>query len=653
MKKLLPFFYALLTVPIALKAQNEKLTVQPSLANKAIITSKSVSYTTHEDGFPNGGTNSIATKKHPFTYSTKTPLIVGYTWYDLQTNSAVGRRIVLHQDGTASFIWTVCDAGKPYTNRGTGWNYYDGTKLLLPSVTKRLEPVGATNRTGFAHTGGLLGNGKECVMAHKADPYDFMLGKNVSKGSAAWTFIPAGATLKGNLVPGFQSGGAKQALWGRIAIGGSDRNSIHLVAGYNPDDKTKIKGIIAPLVYSRSTDGGDSWDPQSILLPGYDSTRTIQGDAESHSIDANGDTVAIVIGGLGEDLALWKSTDNGDTWKKTYIDSNIFAPSIDIKGGPTDTVLSNDGSMSVVVDPAGKVHVAYAAERIIENGTKGDGKFGVLFADMALFYWNDVDKKKIEVPITLHMIDGKQNGGNGNGEYEIAKWTLSIDSAAGPSARYGNNALLNKPSIAVEGQNIFILFSLPTDGDSTADGQSYRDVWIIASKDGGTTWGNAQNITCTVGEEEAFACLAKRVNSNLHILYQWDLEPGVALQNFDKDGVNEMHYITVDKAKVLAGTAGCAVDGVYEHENSIFDVSTCYPNPATDVTHFDVSMKQNGTLTIEISNSIGQVVYTNSNKFSMGKHTLTVNTNPFTSGLYFYSIKSENAFVSGKMTLVK
>ena len=56
---------------------------------------------------------------------------LGNTYYDLQTNSSPGRRIVLHSDGTVSAVWTTSpDAGTGYPNRGSGYNHYDGTNWL-------------------------------------------------------------------------------------------------------------------------------------------------------------------------------------------------------------------------------------------------------------------------------------------------------------------------------------------------------------------------------------------------------------------------------------------------------------------------------------------------------------------------------------------
>ena len=276
-------------------------------------------------------------------------------------------------------------------------------------------------------------------------------------------------------------------------------------------------------------------------------------------------------------------------------------------------------------------------------------KGGYFPGDIDLVYWNDVAKQKVHIPVATADIDGTLNGGNGNGTYDIGAGTTQFSYTDGSMCAYGYEGLLNTPSIAVDGSNVYILFSLPRDADSTSNGQSFRDVWIVASADGGVTWGTIQNITCSLGEEEFYPSLAKRVdNTNLHVLFEWDMEPGSIVANSDPAGISEIHYIPVDKASVLAGTASCKLTGVNEQTTDAFSVVQNYPNPTSGATYFNVSMKQNANLQIIVYNNIGQTVYASSRNLSSGKHLLSVDAGSFASGLYFYTIKSGTSSVAGK-----
>ncbi len=69
--------------------------------------------------------------------------VVGKSFYDLQTNSTVGNRIVAYDDGTMGAVWTF-SGETAFTDRGTGYNYFDGSDWGdYPTV--RLED----DRTGW------------------------------------------------------------------------------------------------------------------------------------------------------------------------------------------------------------------------------------------------------------------------------------------------------------------------------------------------------------------------------------------------------------------------------------------------------------------------------------------------------------------------
>lgn len=643
MKKLLLISALILTGSCVVIAQSQ-LGVKSTVGYKGYPILKNIP--TNEAIFPSAAV-PINSKSHK-TPSTLGSRVVGYTCYELQSNCAAPRNIINHGDGSFSFAWTIDDAcAVNNVNRGTGYNYWNGTTLAVPGgATARLEPV----RTGFSQIAvlGTGGTAQEVVFAHNGPPYDFQMSTNGAIGSTTWTSANAGATTP---LPVSTTTSVTSGLWARIATGGTTNNTIHLINGYFDG---KDKGILTPNTYSRSTDGGASWSEQSVMMPGYDSTRVLSGSGEAYSIDAEGSTVAILYGGFGQDIALWKSTDDGATFTRTFVDSSYFAPSFDSIAAPGDTALTSDGAVSVVVAPNGTAHVAYSTT-IFFKDTAGTTYFSPGY--VGLIYWNDNAKTLVPIQITTNDIDTSANGGNDTDAWEVAQYTANINANAAPSppsARYGNRAFLTIPSIAVDGNNVFIVFSLVTDGDSTVDQQSYRDIWVVASQDGGVTFGPIQNVTCTQGEEEFFSSLAKKVDNNLHILYDLDTEPGTNIQNGDPIAASEIRYATIDKAKVLAGTASCSTAGlgVVEHGNSVFNVADNYPNPTSGLTYFDVTMKKSAAISMEIFNNIGQQVYVSSEKLSVGKHTLSVDASTFSAGLYFYTIKSGDAIVSGKMTVV-
>ena len=57
--------------------------------------------------------------------------IIGKTYYDLQTNNSIQNRLFVHDDNTISATCTMSpDFQTDFPNRGTGYNYFDGTSWM-------------------------------------------------------------------------------------------------------------------------------------------------------------------------------------------------------------------------------------------------------------------------------------------------------------------------------------------------------------------------------------------------------------------------------------------------------------------------------------------------------------------------------------------
>ena len=72
------------------------------------------------------------------TSSTQTEFVIGNTLYDLQSNRGPARRILNNGDGTISAAWTFSANQSGYPDRGTGYNYYNGSTWAA-TPTARIE----------------------------------------------------------------------------------------------------------------------------------------------------------------------------------------------------------------------------------------------------------------------------------------------------------------------------------------------------------------------------------------------------------------------------------------------------------------------------------------------------------------------------------
>ena len=79
-----------------------------------------------------------------------------------------------------------------------------------------------------------------------------------------------------------------------------------------------------------------------------------------------------------------------------------------------------------------------------------------------------------------------------------------------------------------------------------------------------------------------------------------------------------------------------------------------YPNPFNPSTTISYSIPKAGIVTIEIYNTLGQKVKTLFNKFqNAGNYNINFNADGFSSGIYYYVIKSDKFIQTKKMVFLK
>jgi len=552
--------------------------------------------------------------------------VIGTTVYDLQTNSSVARRIKKYDDGSVTAVWTMAQL-TDFTDRGTGYAHFDGTTWTYLNPTTALEPL----KTGWPTLDVL--NGKEFIISHDGTNYQMQQGFSDSIGlgdPTNWLFSLSGAS-----VPVEGSGSTRGPIWPRMKVNG---NSVHVVAAFQIGDSANIvNGVKAPFVYNRSTDGALTWE-NNIGLPNYDSTRTIYGGGDEYDIDGNEDGVlAILHGGLGEDVSLWKSTDDGATWVHTYVDSFEYAPDYALTAPLDSPLQTNDGSVSVVVDNNGIVHAAYAESVVLNDPT-----IGAAFqpGTIGLRYWTEGMDTALSVFLPVEAFDV-----NGDGEYVIGANTTEAGSSTIPGSRYRNSSILTHPSITYDTLgNIFIVFSMPRDLDTTFDGNTYRDVYVAAHNvnDDMETW-TISNVTNTEFTEEAFGNAARMSDDKIRIEYMEDFDPGTNLNNGHPISTNNINYIEWQNPFITGINPISTVSG--------FSVNQNFPNPFSYQTQLEITLKNSADVNVKVTNLLGESILENNYTFSSGPHTMVFNRNGLASGVYYYTVKAGNESITNKMII--
>lgn len=622
------------------------LKITSKFANKCVPYQKNQQLGVEQNSFENVVSTINTANKSKANKQNRSFLaeVIGSTYYQLQTNASICNRIVKSADGTISAIWTMDQNDDPWPNRGTGYNYFDGNAWGTPPLV-RVENV----RTGFSNIG-ITSTGKEVIIGHEASKLH--MSSRAAKGTGVWSDTSLSPITD---------------TWARMTIGGVDGQTVHVISQTAGSGTVPFHGQVGALAYSRSQDGGTTWDLVRSIIPEIDSSNYVGFGGDQYAIDAQDSTVAIVIGGFDTDLILLKSTNNGTSWIKTIVKQfaipmyNGTTMDTDINlDGTGDTLETNDASVAVLLDNQGKTHVWYGRMFVVEDpGATGLSYFP--YTD-GLMYWNEsyaTDSAKIIAGVqdlnandSIDMyIDGTNNG---MGYYGVA---LSSQPSAGIDA--AGNIYLSYCSLYEGIDNTGAGALDNSSGPHGAGGKNYRHIFITSSPDGGATWCNPKDITNPESPlegnydylEGVYGAMAKDVDGFLYLITQEDGSPG---QGLSKDAssviidpqtsgaANILYY------KIPVADA-CGNVGIHELNKNTINVSV-YPNPATTSATLSFSTATKENVVVKIYNVTGQVIAEITNQtYNAGTHNLNVDLAKYTSGIYFYTVKVGNTMNSGKM----
>ena len=548
---------------------------------------------------------------------------IGVTFYDLQTNSSTDSRIRLYPDGTIGATWTRGMDATAFADRGTGYNYFDGTAWgAMP--TARIEDY----KTGWPSYAA-LGNG-EIIVAHGSAAGLTFIHRE-TKGTGTWTMdtIPFSCAI----------------YWPRVCVEG---NNIHVLAHTNT---TSYGGLVQAVVYLRSTDGGETWDSQ--IIPGLDTAALgvvkLSGDIYAWAEPKNG-TLAFVIGDKWMDLLLFKSTDNGTTWTETKIYDHPadFVWDTDI---PMDTTYVCDGGTAVDLDNSGNAHVLFGVTRIlVEDPTTDQYSFFPLAE--GLIYWNET------MPTYTQPDIDPSDSTNAD---KFVGWILDIDEsgvimdnfadiAELPNYRTGATSM---PQITLdENERIFITYSSINEtqyGGSISYTQFFRNVFLRHYKDG--VWSDFYNLTDPVanplyeGMECIYPTMAKQVDNSVHLFIQRDDEPGLHISGstteVDSPTENAIVYIKIPKEDI----------GITSVETQFIDGNiNLYPNPASKNANLSIISEKAQVATVIITNILGEQSENNYN-LNAGNNLINLNLNELSAGLYLVNVKYGKNIYSTKLVV--
>ncbi len=619
---------------------------QPSLNSSA---SRSVSHPRTAPAHRNGAVRSAWIP--PLIPET----VIGTSTYDLQTNGTISNRVV-NNGGKISATWTMSLTGNTATvwpDRGTGYNYSsNGGATWQPVPTARIEGI----RTGFQNVA--CAGFEELVLAHTST---VGAGGQIPTWSATQG---SGTWASPGSIPNTTEG---VDLWPK-AVAGGDGHSFHAIW-------QGTGTATGPMYYSRYVDGAN-WEPK-IELPGMIFGTDIRAvSADMYSIDIRGNVVAVVIGDFGTDVTLLKSIDNGVTWTTKRIIDQYPIPlydgatmNTDIDGDLiADTLWSGASDATVLIDNNNLVHVFYGRTRSLE----APGGTGLsYFQTQSICYWNETMADNH--PTELAGIPDV----NGDGQISVPIG-CGGDTLENPMGYYGTGlvAFVLMPKAGVDASNNIYLSYMATDelSDTSIYNQMFMHPYIIKSTDGGAHWTNPTDSAYDVvlasqpvdGEsyDGAYPCMAKNVDSQVHMTYQRDFAPGTTLSGTsfpcesgnNADGSNDEVYVGVPVNDIPTGSFApppCPANptvGIATINTPSFTISSNFPNPFRGTTSVNINLKKVADVSVEVTDLLGRVLsvqkYSN---YGAGAHKLTIDATKFASGIYTYKVSTGSDAVTKKM----
>ncbi len=542
-----------------------------------------------------GGQNAGIQDFHPSVPRRTSVLIpevnIGSTLYDLQSNGSLNQRLIVNSNGTKAAAWMLdLSFDDEYPDRGTGLNTFENAWQEPPMV--RIE----SERTGWPSLN-RLSDGSLIITSHTLDD-EIHLAKR-SAGSTEWmeskvpTITPVGR------------------LWPHSIVGGPNGMTIHLVAlsTPTPQDGEVYLGLDGHLLYSRSQDGGETWDILDAVVPGLDSSQYRRMSADSYRVVSRGSTVAIVHFGDWSDVVLAKSIDNGTTWTNTVIydfplDKYVINSGYEISDIPQDSIApdslaiyTSTGEGAALIDKQGLVHVVYADNYVIDDSLTDGGTSFYPFTS-GISYWNE---NLTDRPILIgDLMDYNLND--------------TIEFFAEDVARYANLTVTSMPSITTDDQGgIYVTYSAVSEAHyNELDEQHYRHLLVVKSLDGGTTWGPIYDIINDELSdpefndfiEAVYPSLAMAGPDTLHLMYQQDFFPGYRfVDSMDARAENFMTYLAIPTEMI-------PYDGpvpIVEYDQDL-DVQV-FPNPSNGRLRLISATTNISDLEIQVFNLAGQLLH--------------------------------------------
>lgn len=546
---------------------------------------------------------------------------VGSTYYDLQTYNSLQRRMYTWPDGTTGITWAMGYLSASWSDIGTGYNYFDGNNwgTSPAQIIEQNPPASSPNYFSFGEEGEII------VSHYKGVHWKLAFHTRETRGTGNWDYFE----LEG---PEADVGIA----WASVMVNGADNKTIHVLT---KTTENPYMGQTTSFVYCRSQNGGSSWDIQYHNFEGLgpDYLNNVGRDTYTWAYP-KGDTIAFTAGFATGNGYIMKSYDNGNNWDRISVYENPFSP---YTSGETPHFGSGDGTSCIALDSDGMAHVVFG--RMVYYYNYLSNLYYVPTTE-GLIYWNESMPMLDTTAVSSYTLDHLSEGGN------LIGW---VTSQTGDSTllEFGTYylSLTTWPQITIDpSDRIFVAYS-GVALDYNNEVMNYRHIYVNSSSDKGETWNGMKDINTDIVysfTECIFPSISPHIqDSKLHCCFQEDYDHGlyawIGQQEFPTE--NRIRYMPVDINTIVGQEE-------YTTETSRLTSCTNFPNPFKDKTTFEFQLKQAAHIILEIRDITGKrFLNQNLGLKHAGRNVIQFENQNLESGIYFYTLKSDNESISGKM----
>ena len=577
-----------------------------------------------------------------------------WTHYDLQSNQYVANRMYQLPNGSVAVTATMShEANQTASDRGTGYNFYDGSEWGDQPET-RVESF----KTGWPSIAQFGANG-EILLAHGNGHMQCFIRTTAGEGD--WTYVGA--------LPDYPEGYAYTTEYptGPRIVTCGDNHNIAVAAAVLQHSISSDETDLQTVMW-RSENPADinSWTinygPLHDLETPWDHN---QFSADDYCMAANGHNVAIMYSGcLTNSVWMFKSTDDGATWEATRVWENPYEGrefDEEPAWGMEDTLFMPMNG-SIVIDNAGTVHVAlntFEMAHTLENDPGYYSYWSGRSVD-GILYWNDTQVAPIqsedgnphhaarlwwpsEESGYVHLVNDSVKWIGFIPMYEGYSWENDKYYMSGTeyiSKFYGASG---HPALSCDADgNLACAFSSP---NITRDnGANYlRSIYVSYRNPQEGYWRQVEDditedVMLMYSECLFTSAVQNTINSGeFWFSYQADEQIGFYWgSNASQTAASENVIHAVKVFAPLSVEEG-AQDVVYN----------IYPNPATDYIVVSSAMDANATITFV--NLAGQTVKSFNKALTTGENTISIDLE---SGIYFCTVNA-NGFNKTTKVIVK